>query len=172
MELKEERILDAAIKEFSAAVKVFTQKDYQSAGEAFAAMVEKYKDSDYYSVMEIQARAQVYKNICDAQIDPIKIELNSDADYLSEAVFQLNSGKYSRAVELLHHIEGKGFQDAYVNYLLGVAHYKKHDDLSKALGYMDKAVKADRHYKIVIYNDPDLARLHDDDAFNRLFILS
>lgn len=168
MELNEERVLKEVIDEFSAAVQVFTQKEYKKAGAAFDGIVEKYKDSDYYSVLEIQARAKAYKNICHAQLNPVKIEPASDEDYLNEGLFNLNAGDFERALELLHHIEGKGFQDAYVNYLLGVAYFKKDEDVSKTLEYLEKSVKEDSYYKIIIHNEPDFTKLHEEETFIRL----
>jgi|GEM_PF-661085 len=164
MELSEEKELENIIKEFSAAVQIFSKKDYENAEKAFESISERYKDSEYYSVLEVQMRSKVYKNICQAQLNPIKIELASDEDYLNEGIYNLNTGNVDRAIELLNHLEKNGTKDSYVNYLLSIVYLKK-EDIDSSLEYLKKAVEKDKYYKIVAHNEPDFDSLVDNEAF-------
>lgn len=170
IELNEERELKEVINAFTQAVKVFNQKDYRKAGDAFGAIAEKYKNSEYYSVLETQGRAKVYQKICQSQAEPFTIELNSDEDYLQEGIFNLNAGKYPRAIELLSHLEGKEFQKNYVHYLLGIA-YHKNSQTEAALTHLKKAVDADSSYKLIMFNEPDFDNLHENEEFLHLVAL-
>ena len=58
MELNEEKQLAAIVEEFSAVVQIFAKRNYEKAEKEFDAIIEKYKDSEYYSVLEI-GRAHV-----------------------------------------------------------------------------------------------------------------
>jgi predicted Zn-dependent protease len=164
MELSEEKELEKIIEEFSAAVQMFSKKEYEKAEKAFESISERYKDSEYYSVLEVQVRAKVYKNICHAQQNPIKIELSSDEDYLNEGIYNLNLGNFDRALELLNHLEKNGYKDSYVNYLLSIVYLKK-EDINSSLGHLKKAVEKDKYYKIVAHNEPDFDRLGENEAF-------
>jgi hypothetical protein len=62
MELSEEKELEKIIKEFSAAVQMFSKKEYEKAEKVFESISERYKDSEYYGVLEVQMRATVYKD--------------------------------------------------------------------------------------------------------------
>jgi tetratricopeptide (TPR) repeat protein len=164
MELSEEKELAKIIKEFDSAVQIFSKKDYEKAENAFDTIIERYKDSDFYSVLEIHARSNVYKKICHAKLDPIKIELTSDEDYLNEGLYHLNAGNFDRALELLSHLEKDGYKDSYVNYLLSIVYLKK-EDINNSLEYLKKAVKKDQYYKIIAHNEPDFDSLFENEAF-------
>lgn len=167
MELNEEKQLAAIVEEFSAVVQIFAKRNYEKAEKEFDKIIEKYKDSEYYSVLEIHARAKVYKNICRAQLEPVTIELVEDRDYLNEGIFQLNRGDYNKALEALSPLENKGFDDNYVNFLLALVHLKK-GHVEASLGYLKKAVEKDKYYKIIAHNDPDFDELFDNDAFKAI----
>jgi tetratricopeptide (TPR) repeat protein len=164
MELKEEKQLEAIYNEFTEAMQVFSKRDYTKALTAFENIIERYKDSEYYSVLEIQTRSKVYMNICSAQLNPVKAELENDEDYLNEGVYMLNAGKYDKALALLEHLEPKNFKNSYVNYLLSIVYLKKRE-AQKSLEYLKKAVKENRDFKIIAHNDPDFDELFDNDAF-------
>lgn len=164
MELKEEKELKKAIAEFTAAVKIFQTKNYEKAGSAFEGILKHYEDSEYYSVLEIHGRANVYKNICQSQLNPVQVELNSDENYLNEGVFNLNVGNLDRALELLEPLVEKGYQEAYANYLLSLVHFKK-KEIDTAMDYLGKAVGKDSYYKIVAHNEPDFEDLFEHETF-------
>ena len=164
MELKEEKQLEAIYNEFTEAMQIFSKRDYAKALTAFEKIIEQYKDSDYYSVLEIQTRSKVYLNICNAQLNPVKSELKTDEDYLNEGVYMLNAGKIDKALSLFEYLEPKSFKTPYINYLLSIIHLKKRD-VHKSLEYLKKAVKEDRGFKIIAHNDPDFDDLFDNDAF-------
>ena len=164
MELSEEKELEKIVKEFSAAVQMFSKKEYEKAEKAFESISERYKDSESYSVLEVQMRATVYKNICHAQLNPVKIELTGDEDYLNEGIYSLNAGNVDRALELLNHLEKNGYKDSYVNYLLSIVYLRK-VDISSSMEHLKKAVEKDKFYKIIAHNEPDFDSLVENEVF-------
>ncbi|MCP4221685.1 MAG: hypothetical protein GY765_44090 [bacterium] len=164
MELKEDKQLAAITKVFTEAIKVFAKRNYKEALGAFVKLVEAYKNSDFYSVMEIRARAGIYKNICEAQLNPVAIELVTDSDYLNHAVYSLNAGDYPKAVELLNQLQEKEFEGNYVNYLLALTHARM-EDAENALTYLRKAVEADETYKVIAHNESNFDTLFENEEF-------
>lgn len=167
MELNEEKQLKQVVADFGKVVQVFVKKDYEKAEAGFDALIEQYKDSEFFSVMEVLARAGVYKSICGAQLNPVKTALKDDQDFLNEGLFQLNAGNYPEARKHLEKIEGKGHNDAYAAYLLSLVYYKQ-EEVDRALESLGKAVKLDPFYKIIAHNEPDFDPLFDNDQFNAL----
>lgn len=164
MELNEEKELKKAIDDLTEAVLVFRKKNFDKAGEAFEKIVNQYKDSEYFSVLEIQARAKVYKNICDRQIHPHKVECTTEEDFLNEGIFNLNLKKLDKAQELLEPLGKKKFKEPYVNYILSIVYLKK-KDIPTSLEYLKKAVKKDESYRIIAHNEPDFDELFDNEEF-------
>ena len=167
MELNEEKQLEKILNDFTAAMQIFSQKDFEKAFEAFKRIEEEYKDSDYYSVLEIQGRVKVYKNICHAQANPVNVELNSDEDYVNESLYNLNAGNYTRALELLQDVGQKGYKHAFVNYLLSIVYLKK-QDIPLALEFLGKAVEEDGSFKIIAHNEPDFDLLFENEEFQAI----
>ena len=164
MDLNEEKELKKASDELTEAVKVFRTKDYEKAGNAFESIAEQYKNSEYYSVLEIQARARVYKNICYTQLHPLKVKCTSEEDFLSEGIFNLNLKNFDKAQELFEAIGKKKYKESYVNYLLSIVYLKK-KDIPASLEHLKKAVKKDESYRIIAHNEPDFDELFDNEEF-------
>ena len=164
MELKEEKELAEIIKLFTEAMKVFSKKGFEKARDAFNGIIEHYKDSEYYSVLEIQARSKVYKTICHAQLNPVKSNPETTEDYVHEAVFNLNAGKLKKSRELLEQLEKKDADMAYVNYLYSLV-YLKMADIPKMLEYLKKAVEIDNFFKTIAHNEPDFDRMFENEEF-------
>jgi len=167
MELKEEKELDKIAEVFTEAMQTFSKKDFEKAHDAFDSIIEHYKDSEYYSVLEIQARSKVYKNICHAQLHPKEVELKTPADFLNEAVFNLNAGKPEKARKYLDQMEKKNADMAYVNYLYSLV-YLKLVDIPKTLEHLKKAVAIDSFFKIIAHNEPDFDRMFDNEEFSAI----
>ncbi len=87
MKLKEEKELQAISEEFEKALQSFHKKNYAKAGEAFSRIVEANKDSEFYSVLEIQTRAKVFQSISHAQTNPVKLKLESPRTTSGKALF-------------------------------------------------------------------------------------
>jgi tetratricopeptide (TPR) repeat protein len=164
MELKEEKELIKAIERFTAAVKIFQAKECEKAIGAFEDFLKQYEDSEYYSVLEICGRAQVYRNICQSKLNPVKVELESDENYLNEGIFNLNAGHLNRARELLEPLLKKKYREAYVNYLLSLVHLKKRE-ISTAVDYLKKAVQKNDFYRTIAHNEPDFENLFENETF-------
>jgi tetratricopeptide (TPR) repeat protein len=167
MELNEEKELKRVIDDLTSAVRIFRKKDYAKASDAFENIVEQYKDSEYFSVLEIQARAKVYKNICYSQLHPVKVVCTTDEDYLNEGIFQLNQKNFARAQELLEPLAKKKFKEPYVNYLLSIVYLKK-KDIPASLEHLKKAVKKDESYRIIAHNDSDFDELFENEEFHSI----
>ena len=158
MKLKEEKELKAITDEYEKALNSFHHKDLKKAYDAFAKIEDGYKDSEFYSVLEIQTRSKAYLSIIHSRLNPVKVSLKKEEDYLWEGTYQLNAGNFDRALHLFQHIEGKDAKDAYLFYLMGIAYFRK-DETDNALKYLGKCVKADSFYKVIIYNEPDFEPL-------------
>ena len=164
MKLEEEKKLKLITDEFTKAVQLFNQKDYKKAIEAFDQIVEKYKDSEYYSVLEIQTRSKVYRSISHSQLNPVRIKLSNDEDYLNEGIFNMNAGNIDRALELFHHLEKNKYNDPYLSYLLSIVYLKK-EDTEMSLKYLKKCISKDDFFKVIAYNEPDFSPLFENENF-------
>jgi tetratricopeptide (TPR) repeat protein len=160
----EESQLKMITDEFSRAIENFSRKEYQKAHEVFDEIVKKYDDSEYYSVQEVHARSKAYKIMADAQLNPPKIVLKNEEDYLGEGIFNLNAGELDKAVQHFKHLENKKYREPYLYYLLSIVHLKK-GDKETALNYLKKSVKKDDHFKIIAYNEPDFESLLENEDF-------
>ncbi len=164
---KENEELKLINDEYTEAIKIFGTKDYTKASKAFDKIIEEYKDSQSYSVLEIQTRAKVYKNICNAQLHPIEVKIENDEDQINYAILSLNSGNYNKAIELFEDLEQRKGKDAYYAYLASIAYLKK-KDVDASLKCLKRAIKKDSFYKIIAFNEPDFSRFFDNEHFRSL----
>jgi len=167
MKLKEEKELQAIAEEYEKALQTFHKKSYAKAGEAFKKIIEAYKDSEFYSVLEIQTRAKVFQSIALAQTHPVTIKLENAQDYVWEGVYQLNAGNIDKALELFLHAEKNNYRDAYLYYVMAATYLRK-EDTANALRYVEKCLKKDEHYKVIAYNEPDFEPLLQNQDFLKL----
>ncbi|MDD8013578.1 MAG: hypothetical protein PHX05_08885 [Acidobacteriota bacterium] len=167
MKLKEEKELQAISEEYEKALQSFNKKNYAKALEAFKKLVDAYKDSEFYSVQEIQTRAKAYMSIAHAQTHPVKIQLESAQDYVWEGVYQLNAGKVDQALEHFIHAEKNNYRDAYIYFLMAAAYLRK-EDTANALRCVEKCLKKDEKYKVIVYNEPDFEPLQQNPDFLKL----
>jgi tetratricopeptide (TPR) repeat protein len=167
MKLKEEKELQAISEEYEKALQSFHKKNYNKAGEAFKKIIETYKDSEFYSVLEIQTRAKVYMSIAQSQMHPVTLKLESAQDHVWEGVYQLNAGNLDKALEHFVHAEKNNYRDAYLYYLMAAAYLRK-EDTANALRYIEKCLKKDEHYKVIVYNEPDFESLQQNQDFLNL----
>ncbi len=167
MKLHEEKELANITNEFSKGVELFARKEFTKALEVFDELIEKYKDTEYYSIAEIQTRSKVYKTICEAQLNPVEIKLETDDDYLNQGIFNLNAGDYNQALKLFHQLEGRGYKDSYLNYLLSIVYLRKRD-LDSCLKQLKKCIKKDNFYKTIAYNEPDFEEIFDHEEFQTI----
>jgi tetratricopeptide (TPR) repeat protein len=167
MKLKEEKELQAISEEYEKALQLFHKKSYHKAGDAFKKIIEAYKDSEFYSVLEIQTRARVFLSITEAQIHPVSVKLESVQDHVWEGVYQLNAGMLDKALEHFLHAEKNNFRDAYLYYLIAAAYLRK-EDTASSLRYIEKCLKKDEGYKVIIYNEPDFEPLQQNPDFLKL----
>jgi tetratricopeptide (TPR) repeat protein len=167
MKLKEEKELQAISEEYEKALQLFHKKNFQKAGEAFKKIIEANKDSEFYSVLEIQTRAKVYLSIAQAQTHPVSVKLESAQDHVWEGVYQLNAGHIDKALEHFLHAEKNNYRDAYLYYLMATA-YLRREDAANSLRYLEKCLKKDEGYKIIVYNEPDFEPLQQNPDFLKL----
>ncbi len=164
MSLSEEKELKSINKEYAQAMEVFRKKEFKKAFELFDKIIEKYKDSESYGVQEYIGKSRVYYSVCDSKLNPIKIELTSDEDYLNEGIFNLNKGDFEKAIEYLTKVKNKKGKKAFVNYLLSII-YNKREDPEKSLDFLKKAIEEDDFYKILAYNESDFENLKENEDF-------
>lgn len=171
MKLHEEKELKKITDEFTKGVELFTKKECKKALEIFDDIIEKYKDTEYYSIAEVQARSKVYKTICESRLNPVTLKLESDEDFLNQGILNLNSGNYDEALKLFLELEEKGYKDPYLTYLLSILYLKKEDE-GKSLKYLKKCIKKDDYYKVIAYNEPDFSEIFDKEEFQKTVSLS
>lgn len=167
MKLKEEKELQTITGEYEKALRLFHKKNYHKANAAFKQIIETYKDSEFYSVLEIQTRVKVHYTITQAQLHPVTIKLETMQDYVWEGVYQLNAGNTDKALELFSHAEKENHKDAYLYYLMAAAYLKK-EDTANSLRYVEKCLKKDAYYKVIVYNEPDFEPLLQNQDFLNL----
>lgn len=167
MKLNEDVQLKEITREYAKGMEVFAKRKYADALKLFDASIKKYEDTEFFSVSGIQTREKVYRNICHSQLNPVKIKLETDEDYLNEGIFNLNAGNYDRALELFSELENRKYNDLYLNYLLSIT-YLKQDDVETCLKHLKKCIKKDNFFKIIAYNEPDFAKIFDRDAFRSI----
>jgi len=167
MKLNEEKELSKITKEFSESIKLFAEKNFAGAQKAFGQIVEKFKDTEYYSIEEISTRASIYKSICESRLNPAKVELENDQDYLNNGVYNINAGKFDEALDVLKQLEEKGYDDPYLPYLLSIVYLKK-DQTEESLNQLKKSIAKDQHYKIIAHNEPDFLAIFDNEEFQNI----
>ena len=167
MKLKEEKELQTITAEYEKALQLFHKKSYHKAEAAFKQTIDTYKDSEFYSVLEIQTRVKVHYAITQAQLHPATLKLESNEDYVWEGVFQLNAGNTDKALELFNRAEKENYKDAYLYFLFAAAYLKK-EDTANSLRYVEKCVKKDSAYKVILYNEPDFEPLLQSQDFLNL----
>jgi tetratricopeptide (TPR) repeat protein len=164
MEISEEKELKKAKEKFAKAVELFKKRSYQEALPGFESIINEYKDSQFYSILEIENRSNAYRKICEQQLDQRDIELNSHEDYLLNGIFNLNAGNLDEALERFEYLEKETYQEAYVKYLIALAKLKG-GDKEEAFKFLEMAVKQDETYKIIAHNEPDFDPVFEDEAF-------
>jgi tetratricopeptide (TPR) repeat protein len=167
MKLKEDKELQTITSEYEKALQLFHKKNYQKADSAFKQIIETYKDSEFYSVLEIQTRAKVHLAITQAQLHPVAVKLETIQDHVWEGVYQLNAGNVDKALELFSHAEKENLKDAHLYFLMAAAYLKK-EDTANSLRYVEKCLKKDAAYKVIVYNEPDFEPLLQNPDFLKL----
>ncbi len=170
MELSEENELKLITDAFTNGVVSFRKRQYKEALSVFEKIIEDHKDSDHYSISEVVTRSMVYKNICWNQLNPSKIELHDEIDYLNDGIFNLNAGHLDTAHERFTYLLEKKYEDPYLLYLLSILSLKQ-NNLASCLDYLHDAVGKDKSLKITAHNEPDFDKLADIPEFTSLLEL-
>jgi outer membrane protein assembly factor BamD (BamD/ComL family) len=160
----EEKQLKVITDNFGKGIQAFNKKDISAAQEIFAKIVSDYEDSEYYSVLEVHARARVYHKLAESILHPVRVKLKEDLDYLNEGIFQLNAGDFESAQKMFSHLESKKYHDPYLQYLQAVLSVKKGEE-EEAVQYLKKCIAKDEFFKILAYNEPDFSPLFEKDDF-------
>lgn len=167
MEIREERELKQIRETFTRGIDLFRQRQYKEALAVFAKIVQEYEDSEYYSILEIEGRSNVYMKICEAQLRPLKIELLEDEDYLFDGIYQLNKGNPDKALERFNYLKEKNYKDPYLIYLISLVYLKK-EDTEACFNYLKQAIDQDEYYKVIAYNEPDFDPLFENQRYAAL----
>ena len=168
MEVSEERELKRVVAEYEKGLGLLRKHQYTEALPVFENILTECKDSAYYSVVEIENRSRVYKKVCEAQLNPVVIELKTPEDFLYNGVYQLNSGNPDLALERFKHLQEINFADPYLDYLFSLGYLKK-GEKENCLSYLKSAIEKDGAYKIIAHNEPDFDPVFEDQDFVTLF---
>ena len=88
-------------------------------------------------------------------------------DYLWEGVYQLNVGDIDRALDHFLSAEKNNYRDAFLYYLMASAYLRK-DDTVNCLRCVEKCLKKDEKFKVIVYNEPDFEPLQQNPDFLKL----
>ncbi|MCP5046449.1 MAG: hypothetical protein GY940_04705 [bacterium] len=167
MDKIEEKQLKRTVTEFSKGVEAFNKRDYKKADGVFDNLVKQNEQSGHYELQAIQARATVYKNICQSKLNPVTIELESDTDYLFDGIYQLNAGDLETAAERFEYLEKEKFDDPYLHYLMALLYLKK-DEPETCLEHLGTAIAKDEFYQVIAHNEPDFGPMFENETFIEL----
>lgn len=167
----EKKVLEQAKADFAKAVERFKESAYQDAEDLFGKLVDTYKDTEDYIIIEIKMKAGVYQKICHAQITESSRKVVTVSEHFQEGIFQLNSGNIDQALELLSPLDGNDEIDqAYLHYLLSLVYLRKRD-IHACLNFLSKAIDKDSRYKIIAHNEPDYDPLFENESFLKMIEL-
>ncbi len=164
MKLKEDSQLNEISKKFSEAIKKYTKKEYKEAAADFGKIIDEYKESDFYSVLEIQTKSKSYKNICDQRATKKKIESDTEDEILNELLFSINIDDVKESEKIIKKLEAKKINSSYSIYLKALFAFSQ-EDIDAGLGLLKKAIDKDEKYKIIANNEPDLQDLQENEEF-------
>jgi len=164
MKLKEDNQLNEISKKFSEAIKKFTKKEFKEAASDFGKIIDEYKESDFYSVLEIQTKSKSYKNICDHRALKKRTGSDSEDEILNELLFSVNIGDEKESEKIIKKLEAKKINSAYSIYLKALFAFSQ-EDIDSGLGLLKKTISKDERYKIIANNEPDLQDLQENEEF-------
>ncbi len=164
MKLKEDNQLNEISKKFSEAVKKFTKREFKEASADFEKIIDEYKDSEFYSVLEIQTKSKSYKNICDQRTLKKRAATEDEDDILNELLFYINIDDIDEAEKIVKKIETKKINSSYSIYLRSLLAFRQ-DDVEAGMGLLKKTIAKDNRYKIIANNEPDLQDLQENEEF-------
>ena len=167
MDQSKDKHLKNVIDEFSKGVEAFNKRQYEEAAGIFDRIVSKHEDSGHYNLEEIRARAKVYINLCQSQLNPVTIELEADEDYLFDGIYRLNTGDLEAAGERFEYLGKKSYDDPYLEYLLALLYLKK-EEPEACLEHLGAAINKDSVYKVIAYNEPDFSPFFENEDFVKL----
>jgi hypothetical protein len=107
----------------------------------------------------------------EAKESPRTLSLKTNEDKLNQALYDLNADNSDSALKLLDGLLSKNFDKAYVHYLMSLAFLKK-DDFKSGLDHLGKAIKLDKFYRILAYNESDFEPWSDKKEFLQLVKIS
>lgn len=164
MESTEEKDLKKIRDDFTKAIKLFKGEKFGEAKKSFAKIVNKYKESPYTSIMQVQMRSNVYKEFIDFKLSEKNSEPKNNEDILNQALLYLNKGKLEKAESYFNLLEGKRDTTAYFYYLSAILNVKKGEN-DKAIELLKTSVEKDEKLKINAFNESDFSSLKDDKEF-------
>jgi len=164
MELTEEKDLKKIRDAFTKAIKIFKSEKLEEAKKAFAKIVEKYKESPYTSIMQVQMRSNVYKEFIEFKLSGKDSEPKSNEDILSQALLYLNDGKLEKAESYFNILNNKKYNTPYFYYLCAVLNVKQGNN-EGAIELLKKSFEKDKSLKINAFNESDFSSLKDMQEF-------
>ena len=150
-----EKILDA----YGQAMKAFRKGDCAKAKELFKAFIEKHGTEK-----ELVDRAQMYLALCENREKKDSISLKTFEDYYEYAVYKLNQGNHSEAIELLEKAKTQKPKEGKVSYLMALT-YCQMEDTQNCLEHLKDAIHKDKFFGILAQNESGLEPLWEDKKF-------
>ncbi len=146
---------------YEGAVRLFNQRSYRRAKEAFAKVLAG-------PSRELAERARVHITICEQRLRrAAPVPLRSFEDHYHYAVSQINLGNYEEARAHLEKARKKAPKVEYVCYALASVAALT-GEAEDALEYLAQAIKLRPENRYHARNDPDFKLLEDDPRFQEL----
>ncbi len=161
--LKGEKRYKKILSLYESALNHFFKKEFKKSSEILEKLIKDYKDEE----KELIKKAIVYKKLCDNRINPPEVSLKSIDDYIYYSVYTMNRGEFDLSEKTLLEAEKKDKKNPKIAYLLANLYALK-GEKDKAVSYLEKAIKADKLYKIYAMNNSDFIILEEDEKFKKL----
>lgn len=158
-------------KRYTQAVKDFRSGNFPAAKKVFTSLLKEYSEVRDYFVPAVIAKIRVHLSMIEAKESPQGPPLKTNEDKLNQALYDLNAGSSDSALKMLDGLLSKNYNKAYVHYLMSLAFLKK-NDLKSGLDHLGKAIKLDKFYRILAYNESDFEPWSDKKEFLELVKIS
>jgi tetratricopeptide (TPR) repeat protein len=148
-----------ALADYTACMELLQKKDWQQASRALAAFIGSHRREQ-----ELNERARMYLRVCGQHLDADSMKPESLDDRCYLAVVLANEGNYDSALRQLDKALKEHPDSDKVLYLKSSTLALK-GDRRRALDALRKAIGKDDRNRIYAANNPDFARLRDDEEF-------
>ena len=158
MASKNEETFMIALGEYSDAMKVFHERDWERSRKSFDAFVAKYDGN--HEASELVDRARCHGTACEARLSPESSEPSSGSEWLMHGIARANDGDCDEALDALEQAASLGAPEPKVRYVraAALAVASRNDE---AIEELARAIDLDPDNRAFSLGDPDFERLRE-----------